>query len=502
MNRNITIQFKKPEHRYASWFGLVLLLTILVSPPLLPVAFAQPDILTTQILFEPRPIPETEDQALPLVSFSNVSEQPPIASGTPPLTAAERREREEAIADYVMAIGDEESEEGPYSPQLPQDLMSAGLLAQQIPDHDRALDFFNRAQSVMRINEGLESLAQVPIMQAMIESHMALNETREADRIQENILYLSQQAYGDRGIEVIPAMLDYGVWHMDAFLERSNILINVNRMNVVQFMQDPNNYMQQGNNLRDTPLFNLYTAQQTLLKSIDVLIKNQQFSHPRILDLESMLLKSYFLSIHRENILYEPDFYLTRKKTKTGSRLNTNSIELLESQEYKQGNASHERSLAYIFNNPERTPTMIAKAMLEAADWHLLFERKVKASRDYQATYDYFSQFTALDAEALELLYPEYPIILPVYLPPPNSREKLDISPDEEVSYFGYFDVSFRIDKYGKAKSIRILDKGGEVTRNMEIRLNQYLQKVLFRPLFKDGEPLTETLSYRYYVGI
>jgi len=27
------------------------------------------------------------------------------------------------------------------------------------------------------------------------------------------------------------------------------------------------------------------------------------------------------------------------------------------------------------------------------------------------------------------------------------NTEKLDIAPDEEVSYFGYFDVSFRIDK-------------------------------------------------------
>lgn len=487
-----------------SWFGLVFSLIIIVSPLLAPGANAQPNILSTRILFEPRPIPETEDQALPLVSFNNATDQPPIASasGTPRLTAAERREREDAIAAYVVAVGDEESEEGPYSPQLPQDLMSAGLLAQQIPDHDRALDFFNRAQSVTRINEGLESLVQVPIMKAMIESHIALNQKSEADKIQENILYLARQAYGERGIEVIPAMLDYGIWHMDAFLERSNILINVSRMNVAQFMNDPNNYIQQGNNLRDTPLFNLYTAQQTFLKSIDVLIKNQQFSHPRILDLESMLLKSYFLSIHRENILYEPDFYLTRKKTKTGSRLNTNSIELLESEEYKQGNASHERSLAYILSNPERTPGMIAKAMLEAADWHMLFERKVKGSRDYQAVYDYFSEYPELEAEVSELLYPEYPVILPVYLPPPNSREKLDISPDEEVSYFGYFDVSYRIDKYGKARRIKILDEGGEVTRNMEIRLNQYLQKVLFRPLFREGKPYTDELTFRYYVGV
>jgi len=470
---------------------------------LLPgLSFAQPDIQTARMLFEAWPIPETEAEALPLVSF-NIPDQPaPVAAGEQGLAPGERRSIEESIQAYIVAVGDEESEEGPYSTTLTEDLLSAGLLAQQISDYERALDFFNRAQSVSRINDGLENLDQVRIMQAMVESYMALEQPKEADKIQENILYLARQAYGEDGIGTIPAMLDYGIWNMDAFLERSNILLNVPRMNVVQFMNEPMNFIDGGSNLRDTPLFNLFQAQQTFLQSINILVTNKEYFHPRILELENMLQKTYFLSIHRENILYEPDFYLTRKKSKTGSRLNTNSIELMESEEYKMGNASHERSIAYISNNPERTNTMVANAMLEAADWHLLFERKVKASRDYQAIYDLFTENPALEADVAELLYPEFPVILPTYLPPPNSREKLDIAPDEEVSYFGYFDVSFRIDKYGKAKRVRFLSEGGEVTRNMEIRLNQYLQNVLFRPLFRDGKPYTDAISVRYYIAI
>jgi len=36
----------------------------------------------------------------------------------------------------------------------------------------------------------------------------------------------------------------------------------------------------------------------------------------------------------------------------------------------------------------------------------------------------------------------------------------------------------------------------------MEIRLNQYLQNVLFRPLFRDGKPYTDAISVRYYIAI
>lgn len=467
-------------------------------------AWGQPDVDSAHVLFEPRPIPEAADQALPLVSFNAASSQDgavpePVDRGPTP---AERRAMEATIAAYVTAIGDEESEEGPYSSHLKEDLFAAGQVAQQLPDHDQALDFFRRAQNVERINNGLESLDQIPIMLAMAESRKALGDVRDADGLQESILNLMQQVYGERSLEVIPTMLDYGVWNMDAFLGRSNILLNIDRMNVAQFMTDPMNYIHEGKTLRETPLFNLYQAQQSFLHAIQILIDNRQYFHPRILELERMLLKSYLLSIHRENILYEPDFYLTRKKTKTGSRLNTNSIELMESEEYKLGNASHQRSIAYISNNPERTSSQLASAMLEAADWHLLFERKVKASRDYQYVYDFFGENPEMAASVEPILYPEYPVILPTYLPPPNSREKLEIGPDDPVNFFGYFDVSYRIDKFGKAKRIRFLGQGGEVTRNQEIRLSQYLQNVLFRPLFRDGKPFTGEIRLRYYVGI
>ncbi|MDG2174837.1 MAG: hypothetical protein P8M72_01685 [Gammaproteobacteria bacterium] len=218
--------------------------------------------------------------------------------------------------------------------------------------------------------------------------------------------------------------------------------------------------------------------------------------------MERKLLTSYFLSIHRENILYEPDFYLTRRKSKTGSRLDTNSIELMESQEYRLGQAAHERTLAYLTHDPDITQAAQANAILEAADWHLLFERKVKAVRQYQDIYASFQTVTEQSEKLSAILYPEFPVVLPVYLPPPNSKEKLKIRPEEPVRYFGYIDVSFQINRYGKSTNVRILEQSEEVNRNMEIRLQNYLQQVLFRPRFKDGEPDTGTMNVRYYLGV
>ena len=49
--------------------------------------------------------------------------------------------------------------------------------------------------------------------------------------------------------------------------------------------------------------------------------------------------------------------------------------------------------------------------------------------------------------------------------------------------------IMLSVDKFGKAKRIKVLAEGGDVYSNMEIRLKQYLRKVLFRPSFQGGEP-------------
>ena len=100
------------------------------------------------------------------------------------------------------------------------------------------------------------------------------------------------------------------------------------------------------------------------------------------------------------------------------------------------------------------------------------------------------------------MLYPEIPVVLPVFLPQPNSKDKLDISLEQPLRYFGYFDVSFQINRFGNAKSTRVISKGGEVTSNMEIRMQNYLRNVLFRPRFKEGKLDTDTIQLRYYLGI
>ena len=479
----------------------VVLAALLCLPA---VSHAQPDALTAQLLFEAVPLPaEGPAPERVLVSFSAAEAEIPVpAAASPELSEEERDAISRDIEGYIARVGNAEVEEGPYSDQLREDLFNTGLLYQKLDDHENALKLLERALAVSRINYGLEALDQVPIMEAMARSHLARDEIANADAMMEASLVLQTKAYGDNSQELVPALLKLGNWNTEAFMDRSSILLNIPRMNVQNFLRDPRNYITPMTDIRDTPLYKLYQARSNYLLALRTLIDARNFTHPDLLPLEHELLTNYFLFTHRENILYEPDFYLTRKKSKTASRLNQNAIELLHSESYDLGMEAHKRILAYIYNNPNATPAQLATAMLEEADWNLLYERKPQAADKYTTAYRFFEGNPELREQIMDLLYPAVPVVLPTYLPPPNSREKLGIAPDAPVSFFGYIDVSFNLTKFGKARRIRQLGTGGEITRNMEIRLNQYLRNVQFRPRYKGTEVDTDELRLRYFIGI
>jgi len=489
--------------------GLIPRISLLVPFTLLallpgPALQAQPDAMVSSLLFEPVPLPiEGPAPERTLISFSAAEAEVPLpAAAGPQMSRAEREAIEADIKRYLNIVGESEATAGPYSDQLREDLFSAGQLYQQLDDHDNALLMFERTLAVSRINHGLEGLDQVPIMEAMAQSYQAQQRNTDADAMMDAAFNLQQKVYGERSIELVPALLQLGDWNTTAFMERSSILVNIPRMNVQNFLTDPRNYIQPQMDIRATPLFKLYQARSNYLNALRNLIDARAFNNPALLPLERELLTNFFLHMHQENILYEPDFYLTRKKTKTTSRLNQNAIEMMTSENYDLGREAHKRSLSYLFNNPDVDGGELAAAMLEEADWDLLFQRKTVAYDKYIALLEFFALNPDRLEEARSVLYPDIPVVLPTYLPPPNSREKLGIGPAAKVNFFGYMDVSFELTKYGKARKIKVLGKTGEITRNMEIRLNQYLRKVQFRPLLGTADVTTDPIRLRYFIGI
>lgn len=493
------------------------------SSPAISLA-AQPDEkpAMARLLFEPLPLPPANaTPAENFVSFDSVLRAPRTDSAALAIrtdTAADDADAlRESIAMYVARIGDKEATEGPYSDQLTQDLLSVGQLHQRAGEHAQAIDFFTRAQNISRANHGMEDIDQAPIMEAMTRSYVALERYVEADATQEGLLYLYRKVYGETSPEVAAALHRLGEWNLDAFLARSNVMLNIRRINMANFFAttgytvntsgsnvnrsaDTGIYVQEENPTH-TPLFKLYLAQVNFENAINLLLQTKDYANPELLELERKLVTTLFLHTHQENIVYEPDFYLNRSSKATGTRIDTSTQNLLNSPDYLPGVEALQRSLSYIVNNEQRTAEQVARAMLEAGDWELLFMRSRRADERYAEAHRFFAANPDVTATIDDIVYPQVPVVLPVFLPAPNSREKLGIAANEDVNYFGYFDVEFAIGKNGRARRVKFLDAGGNVTPDMKLRLGDYLKNLVFRPRYVAGEYDGSVLQLRYYVG-
>lgn len=496
-----TSTIMRSQHPLSMSFARPALFLLLLGS----LAQAQPNTEVTRLLFEPVPIPADPSTELrPLVSFKAAETALVPAAEQSRLTARERIELEDEIAHYLSVLGESEATEGPYAYSLHEDLLSVGKMYQRLERHPEAIRMFERSLNVARLNEGLRDIDQVPILEAMAESYEAMGRKSNADAMMDATVELANKTFGAGSSATAPYLARLGDWNTQAFMNRSSILLNIPRMNVQSFLLDPRNYMQNTDaELRQSPAFKLYEARGAYLNAIKSMIDARDYRNESLLELERKLLTNYFLSMHRENIVYEPDFYLSRKKSKTTSRLDRNAIELSTADEYDEGRKAHQRIQQYLkLDSPPRY-YQLARALLEEADWDLLFRRARPSEDRYDKAYAYFHDDPArMTDEVRALLYPEVPVALPTFLPAPNSREKLGIAEDAEVNFFGYIDVRFELTRHGKARKIKILGKEGEVTRNMEIRLGQYLRKLQFRPRFVDGQRDTTPMELRYYIGI
>src|SRR5262249_50471351 len=81
-----------------------------------------------------------------------------------------------AIAEQLDLIHSEETSNGMSSKDLAPELLSLAVLYQQRGDHVLALPALERARQIIRYNEGLYSLDQVPMVERALVSRDALHE--------------------------------------------------------------------------------------------------------------------------------------------------------------------------------------------------------------------------------------------------------------------------------------------------------------------------------------
>jgi len=117
---------------------------------------------------------------------------------------------------YRDAISGMESDQGAYGGGLSEQILSLGQVLQNQGRHEEALTLFKRGVHLARINDGLYSSQQIPLLQGQIASHIAQGQYSLADERQ-HYLYRVQIRSPDGSAMRTDALMQQAQWQYNAY---------------------------------------------------------------------------------------------------------------------------------------------------------------------------------------------------------------------------------------------------------------------------------------------
>lgn len=130
--------------------------------------------------------------------------------------SAEINSAAEGVAQYALLVEKLESDFGPFDARLSEPLFSTGEMLAEHGDYYAAVSYMERALHVVRINQGLYSEPQIPIVERLVEFNVAVEDWEALD---ENFRYL--EFLYTRLFDQGSRQWDYGIaqvanWHVIA----------------------------------------------------------------------------------------------------------------------------------------------------------------------------------------------------------------------------------------------------------------------------------------------
>jgi hypothetical protein len=306
-----------------------------------------------------------------------------------------------------------------------------------------ALDSFGRAIHLERVSAGLVSAEQIEIVYREAEVYRTLGDFETANEREEYAYHVLRKAHDPYSEDMLP-----GLFHLAKWYENTH---------------------------------NIFAARHLYQRATDVMVANGKGLAMEAIPAWQGVARTYRLERF-------PPIYIDG--TGSGGHSSSSSMQPTYGPVTINNFPAGERALQTIiqilraYDSP--TPE-IAQAVLDLADWHLLFEKTRDAFPLYQIAYEMMSTvdgFPVVDFFASPKL---------IHYPAPN-----DPSPSEEVPQSpveGLVKVQFNVTAQGAARRLQTLDS--KPPGMMDFRVRKSLRVSRFRPALVDGKPVA-TDDYVY----
>ncbi len=390
-------------------------------------------------------IPSLGD-ASPELIFQQQDKPAPVVPGT---------------AFYQLYIADLESRLGPYAAGLSEQLLGLGTAYQRHDLHEPAIRVFKRGTHLARINNGLQSPEQIPLLQGLIRSLVANGDFEKADEKQRYLYRVQSKIYDSSAPQMAAAMLQRAAW------ERQAYYLAVGDVAFTRLLT----------------MWQLYGAALTNIASA-----NGNYSTKLLQPLRGLLQTQYMIA----SFGGKTQFGFVAGSAADTYYVEENRLSTIRASNYKQGQAviAALREV-YDYNEGETSPQATLTWVL-LGDWHLWNNKRESAQASYQQAWSRMGEQD--DGEIQQAKYFRHPVLLPDIVG--SARGLL---PPENIS--GYAEVSYYINRRGRVKDLEItkLEPVDETDDRTPVRLLRRIKHTLYRPILVDGEAVaTQRITRRY----
>ncbi len=418
------------------------------SAPWLPVLYLEPGVA----------IPEGIDFELPPPEFRR-----------DPGRDADSGQRSLDIQQFTEAIADSETMAGAWDGSLVEQLTALGALQLRQGDYLGSIETHDRAMHVQRINTGLHSIDQTPLVGKIIESYEALGDWPRVDVYQNYLFFIQQKYYGGDDPRLIPALGELAQWHTRAFRLR------------------------QGESLA----VRLSSAQMLYKKAASMVQFHFGNNDERYVEFLRGVAQTAYLVARNQDLMRE----LARAQYRVPQETLRDTL-AWSSAIIPTGFRAGEDALAAVrehYRGREGEVEQLARATAELADWYLLFNRRNAASSMYQEAWEALAE--AENADELRRRMFGQARQMPVFASDDSDWliEGLASTHQREDVSHASIDLSFDVTRWGQVRNLQTLGEESGELASKHSWIRRQVRESRFRPVLRDGMPVrANAVQFKY----
>ena len=351
---------------------------------------------------------------------------------------------------YRRALRIAEAREGGFSRGVIEPLHGLGLAYHAGGQYHNAAETLRRAVDVSRKLDGLFNIQQLPLVESLVESYVALEQTADVDREQQYAMRLSENAYGKDDPRMLPVLARNAQW------------------------------------CESTRRYRM--ARQSHARALEILGRTAGKRDPSVVAPLRGIAHTYV----QEFLYGTADAEETRQFSSASSVSGTiggmpQPTDYRPSRLDADGEQALKLALSVLAEHPELTGIR-GETLLDLGDWYALAGKPADASRTYR---DAWATFTGPNGPGTAAM--DQPLQL-YYRPPSSASRRTDKDEDEMEEH--YVEVAFTVNPDGRVIDTKTVASDGTDTQEKSVQIA--LRRARYRPRFVDGKAVVTTgVRYR-----